>query len=250
MTEARKGGPRNMIRGGSMRWIAILILSAGLSAVGTTPAVAQLPEAPLPDVQLPLPEVPDVESPELPGEEGDGSDPDPPLETPSIGGDSGSGGSGSGGGSSGSAGSGGGDSGGSGSGGGSGGREGGGSSSDSCPCAAPATGYPVAGDYDKCPKRDGAPGAASDEASPVLAASRSESSAGDADGLPGGVLGTEAFGEDASRPPSADAVPFSEDSGTTLFAWAVFALIAVTVLIGIAGGLRALHGRNTRGWYP
>jgi hypothetical protein len=39
------------------------------------------------------------------------------------------------------------------------------------------------------------------------------------------------------------------DSGTSLLAGAVFALIAVGLLVGVVGGLKALHGR-TRGGYP
>jgi hypothetical protein len=225
-----------------MRRIAILIVAAGLSAVGTTPAAAQLPEAPLPDVQVPDLEVPDVELPEFPDGDGGGSDPDSPVETPSISDGSASGGSGGSGGG-GSA-----DSGGAGLGGssglgsGSGGLEGGGE--DSCPCAARATGYPVAGDYDKCPEQDGAPRAATDELSSVLATSRSESSGGDADRLAGEVLGAGASGEDASEPPSADAASLSEDSGASPFAWALLGLVAVTLLIGLAGGLRAFVGRR------
>jgi hypothetical protein len=211
-----------------MRRIAILIVAAGLSAAGTTPAAAQLLEAPLPDVQLPDPEVPEVELPEPLGDDG-GSDPASPVEMPSIGDGSASGGSHSG------------DSGGSLAGSGGGGSGGGGEKS--CPCAARATGYPVAGDYDKCPEQDGTPGAASDEAGSVLAASRSASSGGDT-GPSGGVLGAGAFGEVASEPPSADAAPFSEDSGAGPFVWAVLALAAVTLLIGIAGGLRAIVRRR------
>ena len=248
-----------------MRRLAILIVVAGLWAVGASPAAAQqgpppdVPQGPPTDVprgpptdvpQGPPPEPPGNdggggEGPEPPGDEGGGGGaPEPPgddgggggspVETPSAGGGSNSDDGGSGGGGSG--------------GGGSGGGEG--SGSESCPCAAPATGYPVAGDSDKIPKRDGTPDAASDEASPVLAASRSESSSGEADRLAGEVLGAGAFGTSALGPPSADAAQFSEDSGTILFARAMLALIAVTALIGIAGGLRAFHGRFTRGGYP
>jgi hypothetical protein len=274
-----------------MRRLAILIVVAGLWAVGASPAAAQqgpppdVPQGPPTDVprgpptdvpQGPPPEPPGDdggggEGPEPPGDDGGGGGapeppgddgggggapeppgddgggggaPEPPgddgggggspVETPSAGGGSNSDDGGSGGGGSG--------------GGGSGGGEG--SGSESCPCAAPATGYPVAGDSDKIPKRDGTPDAASDEPSPVLAASRSESSAGEADRLAGEVLGAGAFGTSALGPPSADAAQFSEDSGTILFARAMLALIAVTALIGIAGGLRAFHGRFTRGGYP
>jgi hypothetical protein len=223
-----------------MQRIAILIVAAGLSAAGTTPAAAQLLEAPLPDVQLPDPEVPEVELPEPPGDDG-GSDPASPVETPSTGDGSASGGSHSGDSGGSLAGSGGGDSGGFSAGSGGGGSGGGGERS--CPCAARATGYPVAGDYDKCPEQDRTPGAASDEAGSVLTASRSASSGGDTDPS-GGVLGAGAFGDVASEPPSADAAPFSEDSGAGQFVRAVFALAAVTLLIGIAGGLRAIVRRR------
>jgi hypothetical protein len=209
-----------------MRRIAFLIVAAGLSVVGTTPAEAQLPQVPLPDVQLPDLEVPGVELPELPGEDGGASDPDSPVETPSINDGSASGGSGDGGSAD------------------SGGGALGGGGADSCPCAARASGYPVAGDYDKCPDQDGAPRAASDELSSVLATSRSESSGGDADRLAGEVLGAGASGEDASEPPSAYSALFNEDSGTSPFAWALLGLVAVTLLIGIAGGLRAIEGRR------
>lgn len=221
-----------------MRRIAFLIVAAGLSVVGTTPAEAQLPQVPLPDVQLPDLEVPGVELPELPGEDGGASDPDSPVETPSINDGSASGGSGDGG----SADSGGGGLGGSGGSASVGGSGGGGG--DSCPCATRASGYPVAGDYDKCPDQDGAPRTASDELSSVLATSRSESSGGDADRLAGEVLGAGASGEDASEPPSAYSALFNEDSGTSPFAWALLGLVAVTLLIGIAGGLRAIEGRR------
>ena len=226
-----------------MRRIAFLIVAAGLSVVGTTPAEAQLPQVPLPDVQLPDLEVPGVELPELPGEDGGASDPDSPVETPSINDGSASGGSGDGG-SADSGGGGLGGSGGSASVGGSGGGGSGGGGADSCPCAARASGYPVAGDYDKCPHQDGAPRTASDELSSVLATSRSESSGGDADRLAGEVLGAGASGEDASQPPSAYSALFNEDSGTSPFAWALLGLVAVTLLIGIAGGLRAIEGRR------
>jgi hypothetical protein len=213
-----------------MRRLAILIVVAGLSG-GAAPAAAQLPEVPLPDVQVPVPEVPDVEVPDLPGG-GDGGDGGTvlPLEPPSTGGSGGSDdGSSSGDG---------GTSGGGGSGSGSGG---GGSGPAPCPCATPATGYPVAGDYDKCPL-----GAASSDGSSVLAASRSGgSSNGDGDGESrgGGVLNAGAFGKDASAPPGADLSLVGDGSTTSFVSAGLLALAALGLLIGLAGGLKALHGR-------
>jgi hypothetical protein len=236
-------------QGVSMRRVAILIVVAGLSAMGASPAAAQLPEDPLPDVEVPVPEVPDVDVPELPDEDGDGGGSDSVLgdATSSVGvlstdSDSGSS-SGSGGGSGGSeaTGGGGGDSSGPS---GSGGNKG--SGSVSCPCAAPATGYPVAGDYDKCPLEGGA-STASAEASSALAASRSDNSGGGADGPSGEVLGTGAFGDDSSEPPATDAPSLGEDSGTSLAAAALLSVAALTMLVGVAGGLRAFHGRITGG---
>jgi hypothetical protein len=184
--------------------MAILIVVAGFCAAGAGPAAAQLPEVPLPDA----PDVPDAELPELPADDGGG----------------GSGGS---------------DAGGSG-GSGSGSRPGGGSGSDSCPCAAPASGYPVAGDYDKCPvEDDGAPGTASGDAEAGLAASRSDGSSGGGTNAPGGVSGAEAFGEDTSQPPTPDGALLGEDSAATnLLSVAVLALAGLGLLVFIAGGVR------------
>jgi hypothetical protein len=222
-----------------MRRSAILIVAAGLWAVGASTAAAQLPQVPLPDV--PVPQVPDVDPPEVPGGGGGGGGggPVPSVETPSTGGN-GDGGGGSGGGGLGGGGSGGGGNGGSGSGGGSG--------SDSCPCAAPASGYPVVGDYD-CPVEDGEHGAASGDEEAGLVASRSDGlSDGGAGGAAEGVLGAGAFGEDTSQPPTADGELLGEDSATSLFVGALFALAGLGLLVGIAGGLRRAF-RDRQG-YP
>jgi hypothetical protein len=73
----------------------------------------------------------------------------------------------------------------------------------------------------------------------VLAASRS---GGSSSGGDGGVLSAEAFGEDASAPPGAD-LGLVGDGSTTSFVVAGLALAALGLLIGLAGGLKALHGR-------
>jgi hypothetical protein len=242
-----------------MRRMVVLLVLAGLS-VSAAPAGAQLPAGPLPDVQVPVPQVPDVDPPDLPDVElpplpgggggggsggggggggGGGVGPVPPLEPPSTGGGGGGGSGGDGGGSGG-----GGSGGGSGGGGGSGSGSGGGdrSGSSPCPCVTPATGYPVAGDYDKCPIDT-----ADSETSSVLAASPSGgSSNGGGDGGPsGGVLGAGAFGEDASPPPGRDlGALFGDRSSTSLLVSGLFALAALGLLIGLVGGLKALHGRR------
>jgi hypothetical protein len=259
-----------------MRRMAILLVVAGLSAVGASPAAAQqgpptdvpqgpptdVPQGPPTDVpQGPPPDVPQGPPPEPPGDDGGGGEsPEPPgddgggggspVETPGAGGGSNSGGGGSDGGGSGGGGSGGGgsDGGGSGAGGsggggsGAGGSGGGeGSGSESCPCAAPATGYPVNGDYGKRPVEDGAPGAASGDAGAVLAASRSDgSSDSGANGAAEGVLAAGVFGDDALEQPAADRALLGEYSAATSLLWlAVLALAGLALLVGIAG---------VRGW--
>ena len=88
---------------------------------------------------------------------------------------------------------------------------------------------------------NGPHGAASDDAS-GLAASRSDgSSGGGANGAAGGVLGEGAYGGDASPPPSADDGALLGEGGSahSLLASVLFALIGLSLLVGIAGGLRA-----------
>ena len=67
-------------------------------------------------------------------------------------------------------------------------------------------------------------------------------------------MGAAGIGEDGSELPIAESAwagsaPFGVDAGTSLPGLAAISLAAVVLLVGIAGGLKALHGR-TRGGYP
>ena len=207
-----------------MRRTALVIIVASLYAVGATAASGQLVEVQLPDtedVQLPLPDVPEAELPPLPGGDGSGgggSDPSNPVEVPSTGGgESGSGdGSGSGSGESSR----------------SGGSGSGTSETGSCPCASPATGNPVAGDYDKCPQ----------DATGSTAVLAAASSGGTASGRgPGAMLRGEALGTDADGSRVARE-PITLNSGVDPLSAGILALAAFGLLVGVAGGLKALHG--------
>jgi hypothetical protein len=230
-----------------MRRMAILVAGlAGLSLVGAPPAAAQLPETPLPETQVPLPDVPEVELPELPGGGGGGGSgggggggvggiPVPTIDTPSIGGGSGGGSGGGGGGAGGGGGGSGGDS-----GDGRSGRSGGGqrTGSSSCPCAAPATGSPVAGDYDKCPAGGDASGGNGGQAP--------ETAASEGAGLTaGGVLSAEAGSADTpgGGPEDYGLLSPSGVADSSPAGLALLGLAAIVLLVGVAGTLRALHGR-------
>jgi hypothetical protein len=243
-----------------MRQAATLLLLFGLWAVTASPAGAQLPQTPLPlpDVedptgQLPAPQVPqvpqlpDADPPDLP----DAPLPEPapapaPPATPSApgGGTSDGGGSGSGGGGSGGSGSGGG--GGTGGSSGGGGGESGGATRTasvgdgaSCPCAAPATGNPVAGDYDKCPLEGGL---SADEAEAVLAAQRPSSDGGSP------PRGSTAWPPDGMTPDGGAegeaAFPALDEDGDGVGVLPLVALLAAVGLIALGIGVGA--GRTLR----
>ena len=253
-----------------MRQAAILALLVGLWAAGAPTASAQLPDAELPDVedtteqlpdapQVPLPDpnpLPTRGPPSLPGGDGGsgsgGGDSGSVGTTPSLGGTSGgtsSGGTSSGGSGSGSDGSGSGSGGGGGSGsGGSSGSGGGGSDSDDvCPCASPATGNPVAGDYDKCPlDRDGAGDTGSGRDAATLAADRESREEGGVSA--GGVLGD---GESDSEP-NGEATPATAGdddglAGTGLLPLAILVLGLGLLTVGLAVGAGRLVGTRRDG---
>ena len=251
-----------------MRQAAILALLVGLWAAGAPTASAQLPDAELPDVedtteqlpdapQVPLPDtdpLPAPEAPSLPGGDGGsgsgGGDSGSVGTTPSLGGTSGgtsSGGTSSGGSGSDGSGSGSGGGGGSGSGGSSGSGGGGSDSDDVCPCASPATGNPVAGDYDKCPlDRDGAGDTGSGRDAATLAADRESREEGGVSA--GGVLGD---GESDSEP-NGEATPATAGdddglAGTGLLPLAILVLGLGLLTVGLAVGAGRLVGTRRDG---
>jgi hypothetical protein len=92
---------------------------------------------------------------------------------------------------------------------------------------------------------DGEHGAASGDQGAGLAASRSGGSPdGGAGGAAEGVLGAGAFGEDASQQPAADEPLLGDSAASSLLLGAVFVFAGLVLLLGIVGGLRALHGRQ------
>lgn len=241
-----------------MRQAAVLLLLVGLWAAGASAAGAQLPQVPVPvpDVetdQVPVPDLPDLpdvdppvdvpDSPEAPSAPGGGgggsggggdSGATAPSTGPLLGGSGGGSGDSSGGGGSGG--------GGETSSGGSGGSGGGGTAATagepaSCPCAAPATGNPVAGDYDKCPlDRQG-----SGDGGAVLAGRPASSGDGDT-GRDGGVLGEADAGGGAS---GRAALPATEDYGAGVALVPFVGLLAASGLIalGVGAGLRRILRR-------
>lgn len=231
-----------------MRQAATLILAVGFWAVAASPAGAQLPQAPvpLPDVedtsgQLPLPQLPDVDppvdAPDAPAPDAPAA-PTPTSPTGGSGGGSGGGGGGS------TSGDGSGSSGGSGggSGDGGGGEAASSRSEASCPCAAPATGNPVAGDYDKCPLEGGL---SADEAEAQLAAQRSSS---DEDSPPSQdaevALGMGPDGMEPNGGEGQAALPAVDEPGDGVGLLPLVGLLAGVGLIALGLGVGA--GRTLR----
>ncbi|MGH3061387.1 MAG: hypothetical protein ACRDNA_08255 [Gaiellaceae bacterium] len=215
----------------------------GLWVAGAPAGGAQLPQVPVPvpDVdettgQLPVPDLPDVDPPVDAPDAPTAPAPDAPAapSAPSGGGGYASSGGGSAGG--GGTGSGGGGSGGGGSAGGSAARV---ADAASCPCAAPATGNPVAGDYDKCPFRDGG---SLDGYDAVLAAQSSPSGRGDPP-PDGGVLGQGATASGSSAE-GQSAFPATEDADGGVGLVPLVGLLAAVGLIALGVGVGA--GRSLR----
>lgn len=240
-----------------MRQAAVFVLVAGLWAGGAPAAAAQLPQlpAPLPDVEDTADQLPDLPDVDPPIGAPDAPVPEAP-EAPSApsGGDGSSGGGGTltGGGTSSSGStltgggtSGGGDSSGSGSSGGGAGGAGTAASDGgtaSCPCAAPATGNPVAGDYDKCPFREGGSLEGRDAALVAQASSSGRSSPPNGSSFGVGATALGAGDEDEAAFPSADDSESGVGLVTLLWLLAAVGLIALGLGAGARRSVRRLRG--------